>query len=164
MHAYAGGQPVPAKVATRVLDEQRKVLFEQSVAMNGAYFFALPTDLPVKDDKKLFLEVAAERSDGQKQEIREEVALIAPVYLTHLTTDKPMYRPGETAYFRSLTLERFSLKPAHENLHLIYTVTDGNGSEVFHQEGSPQLHDTNNQTLLGPDKKPIQGIGAGEYA
>ncbi|HEV3116136.1 MAG TPA: alpha-2-macroglobulin family protein, partial [Gemmataceae bacterium] len=164
IHAYAGGQPVAARVATRVLDEHRKVLFEQSVAMNGAYFFALPTDLPVKDDKKLFLEIAAERSDGQKQEIREEVALIAPVYLTHLTTDKPMYRPGETVYFRTLTLERFSLKPAHENLHLIYAVTDGNGSEVFHQEGSPQLHDANNQALLGPDKKPIQGIGAGEYA
>ena len=30
-------------------------------------------------------------------------------YLAHLYTDKPMYQPGETVRFRSLTLERFSL-------------------------------------------------------
>ena len=31
--------------------------------------------------------------------------------LTYLNVDKPVYRPGETLRFRSLTLERFSLRP-----------------------------------------------------
>ncbi|HEV3448611.1 MAG TPA: hypothetical protein VG099_28495, partial [Gemmataceae bacterium] len=28
---------------------------------------------------------------------------------------------------------------------------------------SPQLHDGNNQVILGPDKKPVHGVGAGDY-
>src|SRR5438270_501502 len=74
-----------------------------------------------------------------------------------------MYRPGETVYFRSLSLERFSLKPAEESFQLVYTVTDGKGSEVFRLQGSPQLHDAGNQPILGPERKPIRGVGAGEY-
>ena len=35
--------------------------------------------------------------------LQGKVQLTAPVYLTHLTTDKPMYQPGETVRFRSLT-------------------------------------------------------------
>ncbi|HEV3079062.1 MAG TPA: alpha-2-macroglobulin family protein [Gemmataceae bacterium] len=163
IHTYAHGRPAPAKIAARVLDENKKAVFEQSVDMNGTFALALPADLPAKPDSKLSLEVVAEQSDGQKQEIHEALSLVAPVYLTHLTTDKPMYRPGETVHFRSLTLERFSLKPADENLHVIYTVTDGKGAEVFRLEGSPQLHDGNNQVILGPDKKPVHGVGAGDY-
>src|SRR5439155_7717302 len=131
IHAYANGRPAPAKVTARVLDENKKLVFERTVAMKDRFALALPADLPVTPHGKLSLEVVAEQSDGQKQEIHEVLSLVAPVYLTHLTTDKPMYRPGETVHFRSLTLERFSLKPADEDSHLIYTVADGKGAEVF---------------------------------
>jgi len=47
--------------------------------------------------------------------------LTAPVYLTHLTTDKPMYLPGETVRFRSLTVERSTLRPAGADFRLHYT-------------------------------------------
>src|SRR5205807_6055880 len=86
------------------------------------------------------------------------------VYLTHLYTDKPMYRPGETVRFRSLTLERFSLKPPEQDFQLVFTITNPNGEEVFHLEGAPRLVSASgNAPVLGPDKQPLKGIGAGEF-
>src|SRR5207245_5247060 len=103
------GRPVSATVATRVLDENRKTIFEKNgmIGPSGTAAFFLPRDLPVTPQNKLFLEIVAERDGGQKKEIHEVLSLVAPVYLTHLATDKPMYRPGETVYFRSLPLERY---------------------------------------------------------
>ena len=33
-----------------------------------------------------------------------------PIAETYLSIDKPLYRPGETVYYRSLTLSRFGLR------------------------------------------------------
>ena len=64
----------------------------------------------------------------------EEVNLVAPVYVTHLETDKPMYQPGEVVHYRSLTLDRFSLKPVDENLRLSYElVTPTRGMQTLAQ-------------------------------
>ena len=68
----------------------------------------LPPDLPVTPGRKLRFEVSAEHDDGKKVIVREELPITGPLFLTHLMTDRPMYRPGEKVYFRSLTLERFS--------------------------------------------------------
>ena len=158
-------RPVPAEVTIRVRDEANKVLFGQDkVAMAGDYRVSLPADLPVKPDSKLLLEVVAQREGGTETQVREELSLVAPVYLAHLTTDKPMYRPGETVHFRSLTLERFSLKPPDEDFRLAYAITNPNGEEIFQLSGVPQLvNETTHAPLLGPDKKPLRGIGAGEF-
>src|SRR5579871_5027405 len=150
-------QPVPAQLAVRVLDGQKRVVYEQQdVRSTGQWNFALPANLPVPADSKLSLEVVARQEGGREEQIREELALAAPVYLTHLTTDKPMYRPGETVHFRSLTLERFRLKPPEEDFHLVYTLTKPTGEEMPVLAGSPLLFDEKTQSpLLGPDKKPI---------
>ena len=86
-----------------------------------------------------------------------------PVYLTHLATDKPMYRPGETVHYRSLTLERFSLKPVQEELRLQFTITGPQGDEIFKQQGALRLRSTDGTLLTMPDGKPVAGIGAGEF-
>src|SRR5207245_7213249 len=117
----------------------------------GQSSFLLPPNLPVQANGTVSLEVVARRDDGQQEQIREELPLAAPVYLTHLTTDKPMYRPGETVYFRSLTLERFSLKPAQEDFQLVCTLTTPTGEQTQVLAGSPLLFDEQTQSpLLGP--------------
>ena len=83
-------------------------------------------------------------------------------YVTQLVTDKPMYQPGETVRFRSLTLDRFSLRPATEDFRLVYTVLNPQGKEVFKLTHLPRLFHEGKE-VLGPDKKPIRGIGAGEF-
>src|SRR5262249_37905690 len=102
--------------------------------------------------------------DAGRVRLSEALQLIGTVHVSHLTTDKPMYRPGETVHFRSLTLERFSLKPAQEDFQLVYSVRKPTGEEVPVLAGSSLLFDEKTQSpLLGPDKKPIRGLGAGEF-
>src|SRR5262249_44706121 len=91
----------------------------------------------------------------------ETIPLAGPVYVTHLATDKPLYQPGEMVRFRSLTLERFSLHPPSEELELVYTLTTPTGVTAQLLRGVSQLQ-LDSRLILGPDQKPIQGIGAGE--
>ena len=47
------------------------------------------------------------------------------------------------------------------DLRLLYTITSPNGEKIFQLEGGTQLLDqTGQKPLLGPDKKPIRGVGA----
>ena len=52
--------------------------------------------------------------------MQERIRLYGPVYATMLVTDKPAYRPGETLYFRSLTLDRASFRPPEREQKLEY--------------------------------------------
>jgi uncharacterized membrane-anchored protein YhcB (DUF1043 family) len=95
---------------------------------------------------------------------REETSLTTPEYLTHLYTDRPMYRPGEFVHFRSLTVERFSLKPAQEDLQLVYRIVGPNQQEIFKVEGAATLvsEPASKEPIKGPDGKALRGLGAGD--
>lgn len=160
-------RPVEAKLNTVVRNQKNEVVFqEKDVSCKGAYNFALPSDLRFQPGDQLVLEVEANRDGGPKDTVREQLALASPVYVTHLTTDKPMYRPGETVHFRSLTLDRFSLKPVEEPLILQYLVKKPSGEEMPVMQGLSRLlcpQDGNAVAVLGPDQKPVAGVGAGDY-
>jgi hypothetical protein len=158
-------RPVAAHLSVRVLDQNKQVVYERKeIESKGDCRLILPPTLPLKPHSQLSLEVAARSGSGPETQVRAALPLAAPVYLTHLTTDKPMYLPGETVHFRSLTLERFTLKPASEDFRLVYSVTDPNGQEVFHLDGASLLHDSRtNAPVIGPDGKQVRGIGAGEF-
>src|SRR5207249_5823937 len=102
-------------VVARVVDEKNNnnVLVEQQLGDKGDFKFDLPRDLPVKPGAQLALVIESKGDVAFK--VKEHLPLVAPEYLTHLTTDRPMYRPGETVRFRSLTLERYSLRPPAED-------------------------------------------------
>jgi hypothetical protein len=164
------GQSSPARLSARVVDQARggaTLLDLKEVATGGNYRLTLPPDLPVKPDSRLALVVSAKREGGSEAELREELQLGAPVYVTHLMTDKPTYQPGETVRFRSLTLDRFSLKPADADFRLHYVLTMPNGEERIVLQAANALRQANatNGTLaevLGPNRKPLRGVGAGE--
>jgi hypothetical protein len=144
------GEPVEAK---RVAD--------------GTYRVTLPPDLPLKPNSHPILLVSARREIGTKAELQEQLDLASNVFLTHLTTDKPMYQPGEIVHFRSLTLDRATLKPAQQDLRLHYTVTTPLGEvQQILQAGNGVRKQGPGGALVeitGPDGKPIKGVGAGEY-
>src|SRR5205085_5980584 len=106
--------PVAARLDVRVVDQQGKAVLEETdVKTDGEHQLTLQPNLPLLPGTALALEVNA-RHEGDADadsSLREHLELAAPVYVTHLATDRPMYQPGEKVYFRSLTLERFSLKP-----------------------------------------------------
>jgi len=49
-----------------------------------------------------------------------------------LTTDKPIYQPGQVIHLRALALNTFDLSPASKQV-LEITITDGKGNKVFRQ-------------------------------
>ena len=129
----------------------------------GKYNLTLPADLPLKPQQPLTLWVSANRLDGvQSAQVSEKLDLAAPVYVTHLDTDKPMYQPGEVVHYRSLTLEHFSLKPAQEDLRLTYELVTPTGGKQTLIQGANGLVDAAGAEVKGPDGKPIRGVGAGE--
>ncbi len=116
----------------------------------------------VKPGSDLFLEVVAYTDDDRKSVIAERLPLARPVYVTHLVIDKPLYKPGETIRFRSLTLDRSSLRPPEHDLHLKFQLRDPADAVVPLDEGNGRLL-ANLEPVLGPDKKPLRGIGVGEH-
>ncbi len=144
----------------------QEVLLEQKLQLNQnrATNFDIPPDLPIKPGDQLALELQTQDLEGNTVAVSENLNLAFPEYVTHLTTDRPMYRPGETVRFRSLTLERFSLKPAQQNFHLRYRIVGPQNREVYANEVSGQvISDKGNIPIKGPDGKVLQGLGVGEY-
>jgi hypothetical protein len=132
----------------------------------GVYRVTVPPSLPLKPNRSLTLLVSARRDSGSRMELSEQLILTAPVYVTHLTTDKPMYQPGETVYFRSLTLDRFRLAPGQEDFRLQYALTTPSGEQRVLLTGGNGLVREGKASLgllKGPDGKPVRGIGAGSY-
>lgn len=177
-------QAVPSRVTVRVRAEgEDKPVFEEAdLPTAGERLITLPPNLPLKPGAQLALEVVARRADAEPQSkkkdeqgdkgdarkelqtaIIEKLALAEPVYVTHLATDKPMYRPGEIVRFRSLTLERFTLKPPSDDFQLLYVLRTPTGEEQPLLAGVARLWDEKkNAPVIGPDGKPLRGMTSGE--
>ncbi len=160
-------QPVPAEVKPRIVNQAQEVVCAADrlrvvTKKDGAYEVSLPPDLEWKANQDLYVEFFA-KSAMAKTELREQLKLSRPVYITHVATDKAMYQPGEAVYFRSLTLNRASLKPAEEDLRLHFAITSPKGDEVYKLAGGTQVIDEKKQPILGPDKKPVRGLGCGVF-
>lgn len=152
---------------SRVIDTKtNKVVYEQKVQLNqdNRGNLKLPPDLPIKPSDDLALEFETLDPEGKSVFLRDNLKLVFPEYVTHLATDRPMYRPGDTMRFRSLTLERFSLKPAQQDFHLLYRVHNAKNEVIFKKEiASQAVADENKEALNGPDGRPLRGLGAGEF-
>ena len=160
-------QRVPSqKVEARVVNKKtQEMLFQQNLTtdFDGNATFILPSDIPCKPGDDIVLLFETRSPEGKLVKLGESLKLVFPEYLTHLATDRPLYRPGETVRFRSLTLERFSLKPAQQSLHLRYRIVGPNGAEVFKQDvASERLADAKKTSLRGPRGAELHGVGAGE--
>lgn len=158
---------LPSLRASVVDQASKAVLFAKLLETKDGqtkFNIDLPRDLPVKPGMDLAFEVATTGANGAPVEVREHLTLALPEYVTHLYTDRPMYRPGETIHFRSLTLDRFTMKPAQEDLRLRFRITGPNQIEVFKTEGTSQLAGPPEMPpLKGPDGQMLRGIGAGEF-
>jgi hypothetical protein len=155
----------PKKLELVVRDAKDAELFKQvDDKPVGAATLELGTAFwsQVKPGADLFLEVVAFTDDDRKNALVERVPLARPVYVTDLATDKPLYKPGETVRFRSLTLERSTLRPPATDTHLSFRLRDPADSVVPVGSGNGRLINAF-APVLGPDRKPLRGIGVGEH-
>ena len=121
-------QPRPAAVTAKVTDGSGAVLAEQAYPADaGPKPLRLPPQAWARAKGELLLSVTATDPTDGGAEVTETVRLADPVLTTHLATDKPMYRPGETVHFRSLTLDRARFLPPDRDLNLYFDLVNLKG-------------------------------------
>ncbi|MFL5330395.1 MAG: MG2 domain-containing protein [Gemmataceae bacterium] len=131
------GTVVNTRLNARVTDQAGRVVYDDGARESraGLYTLKLPADLPLTPDRDLKLEVTATPPAGPATQLKQSLPLAPPVYLVHLTTDKPLYQPGETVHFRALVLDRLRLKPPTEEMVLSVGLVDPQGAELQTVQG-----------------------------
>jgi hypothetical protein len=161
------GEPItPKKLEVVVKDAANKELdkksFEHPTGATTVVDLPLAFWAKVTPGTDLFVEVSALTDDARQGTLSERIPLARPVFVTHLATDKPLYKPGETIRFRSLTLDRSTLRPPGHDLHLKFRLRDPGEAVTPLDEGNGRL-----LASLKPvndwNDKPLRGIGVGEY-
>ena len=87
--------------------------------------FEIPADIP-QGEGELIVKV---NSSKGKDEIVEKIQILRS-YKIYLTTDKPVYQPGQTIHIRSLSMLSETLTPPGGQ-PAILEVEDGKGNKVF---------------------------------
>ncbi len=78
------------------------------------------------------------QTDEGTREVLTEVTVSRDVKVM-LTTDKPLYQPGQTIHMRALALRAMDLHPAG-NRPVTFEVADGRGNKVFRREVRANRH------------------------
>jgi uncharacterized protein YfaS (alpha-2-macroglobulin family) len=127
--SHAGLANAAVRIALRPQNGGPTVeLYQGSTGADGALAasFSLPKD--AAPEQVLVVETNASQGSSQ---------LERPVNLTRdyrvlLTTDKPVYQPGQVIHLRALALSTFDLAPAAKQA-IEVTIADGKGNKVFRQ-------------------------------
>ncbi|WP_442511382.1 MG2 domain-containing protein [Novipirellula sp. SH528] len=126
--SVGGFQVTPAMLSFSVL--ARNVTLFSGVTETdhlGVGKIVLPDDLVIPSEAQLRVEATS--ANGVRSESSVMVPLEPTRCLTYLTVDRPVYRPGETVYFRSLTLQRTSFRPKVD-VPIRYELIDPSGAAV----------------------------------
>lgn len=168
--ANGGVVPEPIDVEATVKDDKGNELLREKFVPNPAegYKLKVPTVAweKVSAGGDVFLSVTATDKIGAKSELTENLKLLQPVFTTFLTTDKPMYRPGEVVYYRSLTLDRTRFLPPDRDLQVRFEiiapskqVIPGSQATGLARAGK-MTNEGKVEATLGPDGKPVRGVAA----
>ena len=105
------GDPLASSIEWSLRSPDGKRLIDRNETKETAYetgrsHITIPGDMALPSPTEL--DVTAIHA-GQREEVKTVLTVQPTQYDTQLTLDKPVYRPGETVYYRSLTLSRFAL-------------------------------------------------------
>jgi hypothetical protein len=154
----AQGKPARTSLTLRLVDPLQKdgKVFGTQAESGGEQTITLPAGLGVRGSMPR-LEVEA-RSGAALAKVEAAVNVPPASYATHLATNRSAYRAGETLFFRSLTLDRFSLKPPAQELALTYVLRGPNGQPV-----RPPLNATTRHGVAGGDLAVTPDLTEGLY-
>ncbi|QDV40529.1 A-macroglobulin complement component [Stieleria neptunia] len=118
---------VPATISFKVLSQGAVLFFGTSeTTTQGPCRIRVPDDIAIPGDAVLHVDA---NPTGRKGLVRLTVPLEPTRCLTFLSTDRPVYRPGETVFFRSVTLNRRTLA-AHLDVPIRFELADASGAAV----------------------------------
>jgi uncharacterized protein YfaS (alpha-2-macroglobulin family) len=122
-------QPVAGADVKIVLDADELLQGKTDETGTLDAHFLLPKD--VVGDQQLTVSVRT----GESEDVIRQVVHIKDVYKMLLTTDKPLYQPGQVIHIRNLALRKPDLLPVSEQ-EMIFEVEDAKGNKVFKQKGT----------------------------
>jgi hypothetical protein len=163
------GRNVTAQVEARLQRRDGEAKEKESLALErdkAAGAFRVPDDARLDPAGDYQVVVYAERKGGVSVSVPVPVEAAARQFVTYLTTDRPLYQTGtDVVNFRSLTLDRRSLRPVADELLLQYHLGLPGGQEVLLTQGVDRLREAggDGKVLRGPDNQPLRGIGAGSF-
>ena len=160
--ALADGDASPVQLRTSVVSRDGHVISAVALGMTdalGRLLVSLPANLSIPDEAEFRVEAACQAPGSQATATATgSIRLVATRYLTHLAMDRTLYRPGEVIHYRSLSLERFSLKAEHE-FPVHFEIRDPSGSVL---PGSEHEGITTRGVGSGVFAIPVGQVG-GEY-
>jgi len=171
-----GGKAQPATIEATVKDSNGTSLFTKTFHPEknpDGNVLKLPAGIwsNAKAESDVYLHVSVvDSKTGLRSDLTENLRMLEPVYTTFLTTDKPMYRPGEVVFFRSLTLDRSKFLPPTQETTLRFEILAPSGqvlpgSETYGLAKPATLNPAGQLTpVIGPDGQPIRGVGTGAFA
>ena len=124
----ASGQPLAGASVSIELVHEEKVVAMLSTKCDARGEVAAPLEMPDKPLKNAKLKVVVTTKTG-KDTVEETIQVRSPIR-TLLTTDKPLYQPGQTIHIRALSLIQPSMKPMTK-AEVIFEVEDSKGNKVF---------------------------------
>ncbi|CEK16141.1 large extracellular alpha-helical protein [Chthonomonas calidirosea] len=127
------GQPLPSRVRIALASQSRpnetKLLFEGTTDRYGTLDGSFSTASLTPGTYQLAVKVKTPiGEDGFETTVR----LVRQVKI-YLTTDKPLYQPGQIIHMRVLALDAGTLRPLGKT-PITFSVTDGRGNRVFKEE------------------------------
>jgi len=94
---------------------------------NSEVFFHVPKDLGGEHT------LVIQTSSGLGSDLIKRPISISREYIILLTTDKPIYNPGQEIHLRALALSTFDLIPGSEE-EIEFVIADGKGNRVFRKK------------------------------
>jgi hypothetical protein len=150
------GDPLASSIEWSLRSPDGKRLIERNETKetsydNGRWRITIPADMALPSPTEL--DVTAIHA-GQREEVKTVLAVQPTRYDTQLTLDRPCCQPGETVYYRSLTLSRFGLA-ADRALPIHFEILDPSGAVLA---GSPLEgmtdHGVGNGAFVIPKQSP----------
>ena len=121
-----GGEPADCRVKWRAFDDKNVVLAgREEETTNGNVTVSLAANLAVPTRVEV---VAATSVDEVRQVFNLSTAYAGP--LVHVSTDRPVYRPGETVRVRTVVLDRVTRLPLKRITPMTAQLLDAKDAQV----------------------------------
>ena len=118
---------VPATISFQVISDGAVLFFgETETSDSGPSRIVIPDEVAIPGGAVLSIDASVRGSDGA---VQLSIPLEPTRCLTYLSTDRPVYRPGESVFFRSVTLNRRTLE-SHLSVPIRYELLDPSGASV----------------------------------
>ena len=134
VHAPYSNERLPdtrVRVMLNTPNGEAQQLFTGQTDENGLVQVNFDVPAAISDPNQVLTVVADSTTYGQLQASQE--VYVGRVYNVMLSTDKPVYQPGQVIHLRSLALDTTALKAAQEQ-PLVLTVADPAGNKLMRKE------------------------------